>query len=98
MTPVANIKSLTDFLRNSKKHIEQLRQTHEPELLTVNGEAAVVVQEATAYEKMANLARQAAEDERLSQALLDLRAGRGEGLTLETAMDQLRAKYGQRDR
>lgn len=47
-----NIHSLTDFQRNAKEHIEKLRETGEPHVLTVNGKAEVIVQNAEAYQKL----------------------------------------------
>jgi prevent-host-death family protein len=47
-----DIGSLTDFNRNTKAHLKRLRRTGRPELLTVNGKAEVVVQSASAYERM----------------------------------------------
>jgi hypothetical protein len=37
------IKPLSDFVRNTKAHIEHLKITQEPQILTVNGEASIVV-------------------------------------------------------
>ena len=42
-------RPLSDFVRNTKAHIKQLKATHEPQILTVNGEAAIVVQDAESY-------------------------------------------------
>jgi prevent-host-death family protein len=47
-----DIVSLTDFTRNTKAHLKRLRQTGRAELLTVNGKAEVVVQSASAYERL----------------------------------------------
>jgi PHD/YefM family antitoxin component YafN of YafNO toxin-antitoxin module len=47
-----DIGSLTDFSRNTKAHLKRLRQTGRPELLTVNGKAEVVVQNASAYQRL----------------------------------------------
>jgi prevent-host-death family protein len=47
-----DIGSLTDFNRNTKAHLRRLRRTGRPELLTVNGKAEVVVQSASAYERL----------------------------------------------
>jgi prevent-host-death family protein len=45
-----NIHSLTDFKRNANAYVEQLQATQLPLVLTVNGKAAVVVQEAGAFQ------------------------------------------------
>jgi prevent-host-death family protein len=50
-----DIGSLTDFNRNTKAHLKRLRRTGRPELLTVNGKAQVVVQSASAYQRLVNL-------------------------------------------
>ena len=47
-----DIGSLTDFARNTKAHLQRLRRTGRPELLTVNGKAEVVVQSAAAYQRL----------------------------------------------
>ena len=47
-----DIGSLTDFARNTKSHLKRLKRTGRPELLTVNGKAEVVVQNATAYQRL----------------------------------------------
>ena len=47
-----DIGSLTEFSRNTKAHLKRLRRTGRPELLTVNGKAEVVVQNASAYQQL----------------------------------------------
>jgi hypothetical protein len=47
-----DIGSLTDFARNTKAHLRKLKQTGRAELLTVNGKAEVVVQNAAAYQRL----------------------------------------------
>lgn len=50
MVPLTNIYSLTDFRHNAKKYVEQMQSTKSPLVLTVNGKAAIVVEDAEAYE------------------------------------------------
>lgn len=52
MLRTKNIRSVTDFARNTKEHIERLQLSGEPEVLTVNGKATLVVQDAEAYQKL----------------------------------------------
>ena len=52
MLHASEIHSLTDFLRNHKAHVSRLKETHAPEVLTVNGKAEVVVQDAASYQIM----------------------------------------------
>jgi len=47
-----SIYSLTDFQRNARTHLDRLKQSGQPEILTVNGQAEIVVQDAAAYQAM----------------------------------------------
>jgi PHD/YefM family antitoxin component YafN of YafNO toxin-antitoxin module len=49
---LVNIHSLSEFQRNAKDHIRKLKRSGKPAVLTVNGEAEVVVQSAEAYQKL----------------------------------------------
>ena len=92
MLDVTNIKSLSDFNRNSREHIEWLQETGEPELLTVNGEAAVVVQSAAAYQE---LLRRADYTETIAAIREGLAAhGRGEAVSMRKALEALANKNG----
>jgi hypothetical protein len=52
MIDLHHVHSLTDFLRNHKEHIKRLRSIESPEILTVNGKAAMVVQGITGYQAL----------------------------------------------
>jgi prevent-host-death family protein len=52
MLSLHNIHPLTDFKRNASTYIDQVRKSLAPVILTVNGKAAVVVQDAGAYQAM----------------------------------------------
>ena len=52
MLDVREIHSVTDFLRNHKSHITRLKETRRPQVLTVNGRAEVVVQDAESYQEL----------------------------------------------
>jgi prevent-host-death family protein len=54
MINLENIHSLTDFKRNASNYVDQVRTTRSPLVLTVNGKAAVVVQDATAFQDLIN--------------------------------------------
>jgi len=45
-----DIHTLDSFRRRTRAHIEKLQSTGRPAVLTVNGKASVVVQDATAYQ------------------------------------------------
>jgi prevent-host-death family protein len=86
MVNLQNIHSLTEFKRNANSYIETIRSTKSPIVLTVNGEAAVVVQDAIAFQEILDRLTSAEEEleqmdlERLRReaeiGLKDLREGR----------------------
>lgn len=92
MIKARSIKPLSDFLRNSKSHIAALKENREAEILTVNGEAAVVMQDTESYETMAALAEQARQDARLRKAMAYFREG-GKGINASDVFADLDAKY-----
>ncbi|MBD2386387.1 type II toxin-antitoxin system Phd/YefM family antitoxin [Cylindrospermum sp. FACHB-282] len=47
-----NIQTLTDFKRNAKEYVDRIKSTKSPLVLTVNGKAEVVVQDAQAFQQM----------------------------------------------
>ena len=47
-----NIQSLSNFKRNTSNAIAQMKQTGKPIVLTVNGKAEVVVQDAKSYQQL----------------------------------------------
>src|SRR5207248_3020325 len=56
-----DINSLSDFKRNTAEFLRQLRETGQPVVLTINGEAELVVQDTTSYQKLVEIAERAAE-------------------------------------
>ena len=65
----SDIHTVTEFSRRPAEHIKRLTESKRPEILTVNGKAAVVVQDAETYEKMAALADYAESIQNIRQAL-----------------------------
>ena len=51
-----DIHSLTDFKRRTTEFVKQLKETGAPVVLTVNGKAELVVQDAEAYQQLLQLA------------------------------------------
>ena len=53
MLDLANdIRSLSDFKRNTVELLDRLRKTGHPLVLTINGKAELVVQDAEAYQTL----------------------------------------------
>ena len=65
----SDIHTVTEFSRKPAEHIKRLSESKRPEILTVNGKAAVVVQDAETYEKMATLADYAESIQSIRQAM-----------------------------
>lgn len=71
-----DIQSLTAFRRSSGDFMKQLKKTKRPMVLTVNGKAAAVVQDAEAYQRLLDIAAQADAEEGIRQGLEDEKHGR----------------------
>ena len=52
MINLQDIHSLTDFKRNASNYVERIRETKAPMVLTINGEAAVIVQDALSFQHL----------------------------------------------
>lgn len=69
MFTTSDIHTVTDFSRNPSEHIKRLSSSKQPEILTLNGKPAIVVQDAASYEQMAELAEYGESLLRIKQAL-----------------------------
>ena len=85
MIAVQDIRSLTDFQRNTKAHLKRLKSTGRPEVLTVNGWAELIVQNAAAYEDTLDAIRG------IQRGLDAMKEGTGK--PFRQALDEIRAKY-----
>jgi PHD/YefM family antitoxin component YafN of YafNO toxin-antitoxin module len=73
------IDSLTNFKRDTARIVQQLQRTGHPLVLTINGKAEVVVQDAAAYQRMRTMAARAEREaalQGLREGLADIDAGR----------------------
>lgn len=75
-----DIHSLTEFKLRTPDFVRQLKETGEPIVLTVNGKAAIVVQDAASYQELLDLAEQARVIEGIRRGLDDVQAGRTQPL------------------
>jgi len=71
-----DIQPLTTFRRASGTFIKQLKKSKRPIVLTVNGKAAAVVQDAEAYQRLLDIAASASAEEGIRQGLADARKAR----------------------
>ena len=92
MLNTREIHSLTDFLRNHKAHIARLKETQAPEVLTVNGNAEVVVQDAASYQSLLDQLHHMETLAAIQEGMAS--AERGELKPAAQVLDEMRAKYG----
>ena len=87
-----DIHSLTEFKKNTPEFLRQLKETGEPVVLTINGKAELVVQDAASYQKVLDEVEEARVLDRIRQGLEDVRAGRTE--PLDEAFADIRRELG----
>ncbi len=71
-----DIQAMTTFRRNPGEFMKRLKKTKRPLILTVNGKAEAVVQDAEAYQRLLDIAAQADAVEGIRQGLEDVKKGR----------------------
>lgn len=72
------INSLSNFKRNTSEFIEQLRKSGKPIVLTINGKAELIVQDAGSYQKLLEIAEKLETIEALKPAIEEMKVGKGE--------------------
>jgi prevent-host-death family protein len=87
-----DIQALTTFRNNSAAFLQQLKKTKRPVVLTVNGKAAAVVQDAEAYQRLLDIAAQADAEEGIRQGLEDVAKGRTR--PVREFLDSFRREHG----
>jgi len=85
MIALQDIRSLTDFQRNTKAHLRRLKSSGRPVVLTVNGRAELIVQDAAAFEDMLDAIRG------IQRGLDEMKEGTGK--PFRQALDEIRVKY-----
>lgn len=70
---VKDIDSLSNFKRNTAKYVKQMKKSGAPVVLTVNGKAQVVVQDAESYQQMIELLDRAETIEGIRRGLEDVK-------------------------
>jgi prevent-host-death family protein len=82
-----DIHPLTDFKRNTTEFINQLQETGEPVILTINGKAEIVVQDAKSYQRLHDLAERLETLQAVREGLAS--ADRGEGRPMDDVFNAL---------
>lgn len=71
-----DIHSLSEFKRNTSDLLDQMRESGHPLVLTINGKAELVVQDAVSYQKLLNRVDELEAMEGIQRGLSDLQASR----------------------
>lgn len=91
MDPTKDIQPLTAFRTHADEILEHLKTTKRPVVLTVDGEAAAVVQDAQAYQQLLDLAAEVSAAEGIRQGLLDLE--NGDTADAGSVFDEIRSEH-----
>src|SRR5213079_3232374 len=78
-----DIHSLSDFKRKTTEFMARMKQSGHPVVLTINGKAELVVQDAASYQKLADLAERLETIQAVKESLASIDRGAG------TAMDEV---------
>ena len=87
-----DIQSLSNFKRNTSNVIAQMKQTGEPIVLTVNGKAEVVVQDAKSYQQLLEKVERLEAIAGIKQGLADIESGQTRPAT--EFINEMQQKYG----
>ena len=71
-----DIESLTAFKRNTSEYVKKIKKSGNPLVLTVNGKAEIVVQDAESYQRMLEVLDRAETIEALREGLESVRRGK----------------------
>lgn len=82
-----DIHPLTDFKRKTSDFLRQLKETGSPLVLTINGKAELVVQDAASYQRLFDLAERLETIEAAKESIIS--ADRGEGRPMDDALDAI---------
>jgi prevent-host-death family protein len=86
-----DIQSLTDFKRRTGEFIEQIKQSGHPLVLTLNGKAELVVQDAASYQKLLNVLDQVEAIEGIRKGLKSVQEGRTR--PVEEVFEEIRGEH-----
>lgn len=76
MISLKDIESLTAFKRNTTEYVKRIKKSGNPLVLTVNGRAELVVQDAESYQRMLEVLDRAETIEALREGLESVRRGK----------------------
>ena len=89
---VNDVRSLSDFKRNTNAFLNQMRADGNPLMLTINGKAELVVQDAVSYQKLMDRVDELEALQGIKRGVADFEAGRV--MPLKQFEREFRAKHG----
>jgi PHD/YefM family antitoxin component YafN of YafNO toxin-antitoxin module len=92
MIDLREVRSVTEFQRNLKGYVGRLKEKKTPLVLTLNGRAELIVQDADSYQELLDRLERAETVAALRQGIEQFE--RGEGISLKQAERRLRQKHG----
>ena len=92
MIDLREVRSVTEFQRNLKDYVGRLKENKTPMVLTVNGRAEVVVQDAASYQALLDRLERAETVAAIRQGIEQFE--RGKGIPLKQAERRLRKRHG----
>ncbi len=93
MNIIRDIQTLSEFKKNASKLVKQVQETKQSIVLTVNGQAVAVVQDAESYQNSLNDRELAESVDVLKERISKLRKG-GERIPAEEVFSKISKKYG----
>ncbi len=87
-----DINSLSNFKRNTADFIKRMKKKGHPVILTVNGRAELVVQDAKSYQKVLEIMDRFETIEAVREGMQDIKEGRS--LSLEDFKEKVRERHG----
>ncbi len=92
MIDLREVRSVTDFQRNLKDYVGRLKGRKSPLVLTVNGRAELIVQDAASYQALLHRLDRAETLAAIRQGMEQI--ARGGGVALKQVERRLRKKHG----
>lgn len=92
MIDLREVRSVTEFQRNVKGYVGQLKLKKSPLVLTINGRAELVVQDAASYQELLDRLERAEAVGAIRQGIAQIEGG--QSIPLEEAERGLRKKHG----
>jgi prevent-host-death family protein len=92
MIDLREVRSVTEFQRNIKDYVGRLKENKTPLVLTVNGRAELVVQDAESYQLLLERLERAETLASIQRGLAQTE--HGEAVPLKEAKARLRKKHG----